>query len=63
MANSVLGNLRNSDPSTGGKPVSSTKNLNGVASKDSLHGKNSLKEYTTTGPVAPGPLGGKPSRK
>lgn len=59
----MLTNIRNSEiGSSGGKPVTSTKKLSGVASKDSLHGKNELKEYTIKG-GASGPYGGLPSRK
>lgn len=57
-------NLRTMVITTGsGKDVKDTKQLSGEA-KDSLSGKNELKEYSTSGsPTGPGPWGGLPSHK
>lgn len=45
-----------------GKDVRDTKMLSGEA-KDSLHGKNELKQHTTSGSGASGPWGGKAAYK
>ena len=46
-----------------GKDVKDTKQISGEA-KDSLSGKNELKEYTTSSsPTGSGPWGGLPSHK
>jgi hypothetical protein len=51
-------NLRNFSISTSaGKNVRDTQQLKGEA-KNSLHGKNSLKEYRTSGHGGSGPFGG-----
>ena len=52
-------NLRDADFSTSAKDVSSTKMLDGLA-KDSLSGKNELKQYEQNGKPS-GPFGGKNS--
>lgn len=59
MSNHRTKNLRDMVITTGsGKDVTDTKMLSGEA-KDSLHGKNELKQYDTSGKVT-GPFGGKP---
>lgn len=45
-----------------GKDVKDTKQLSGE-SKDSLSGKNEMKEYSTGGSATSGPYGGLPSHK
>lgn len=55
----VKGNLRNMVVTmNSGKDVKDTKMLNGEATKDSLSGTNSMAEYTTSGGVEKGALGG-----
>lgn len=52
-------NLRSMTPSMGmGKDVRNTKQIKGEASKDSLTGKNTVKEYRTSGPPK-GHMGGR----
>ncbi len=58
MSNHRTKNLRDMVITTGsGKDVTDTKQLSGE-SKDSLHGKNELKQYETSGGPS-GPFGGK----
>jgi len=56
-------NLRTLVVTTGtGKDVKDTNQLKGEA-KDSLGGKNELKQYYNSGTTASGPYGGLPSNK